>query len=317
MFEQIDRIVLHLHELETKIKESANKIRQERNCFGLEEGLIHNLFPITFNGGVGAVDSGLLAREVQGYDVVLTKTVGVNFVYNESKLVLANYYPSVSPTNKLHVQSSLNEHEILISRNLIRLNEEVKNAIELIERFKPEVVLIDGSLVPLPNDRPEEKSNLFDLYQELILNYKKLFATKSLIIGITKDSRSKRFVNSVGIDFANDTKLMNCLLNEDERSFAMSYSEKPTQITKDLENEIYCFYMRPLENDLPLRVEFLTKDFDKVASIVYSLSKISRSFAYPAALIEADLRAALNPLEMERFDRLNLTPLRRNNRPFR
>jgi hypothetical protein len=88
-------------------------------------------------------------------------------------------------------------------------------------------------------------------------------------------------------------------------------------VLKDLEAEIYFFYMRPLGDDTPIRVEFLTKEFDRVATIVQSLSKISRSYAYPAVLIEADLRAALNPIEMEKLDKLNLRPLRRNSRPFR
>ncbi|MFH2105900.1 MAG: DNA double-strand break repair nuclease NurA [Candidatus Micrarchaeota archaeon] len=317
MSEQIEQIILYLHELENKIDERAQLIRSKNPNSEIEKELIHMLGTEQMNYKICAVDSGLLAREAQGYDVVLTKTVGVSFVYQYSKLVSCKHHPSIAPETKLHVSHSLDEHEVLISRNLIRLNEEIENAIELVDKFSPDIVMIDGSLVPLPNDRPDEKSLLFENYKKTIENYKKLFAKNVMVIGVTKDTRSKRFAHEFGVEFCGDIGLMHHMLNENERTFAMTYSEKKTPVLKDLEAKIYFFYMRPLGDDTPIRVEFLTKEFDKVATIVQSLSKISRSYAYPAVLIEADLRAALNPIEMEKLDKLNLRPLRRNSRPFR
>ena len=77
-----------------------------------------------------------------------------------------------------------------------------------------------------------------------------------------------------------------------------------------------------------LRVEFVegTCDPQVLASLVMSLSRINRRYAYPAVLIEADMRAAMDPMEMERaYRRLfmkaggaqGVMKLRRDERPFR
>ena len=82
----------------------------------------------------------------------------------------------------------------------------------------------------------------------------------------------------------------------------------------------------PVAGDRPLRVEFLEgeKKYGEIIGVIASLSKINRNYAYPAVLIDADLRAAMDPLELERAKRSlslfagpELLQLRRNSRPFR
>ena len=92
-------------------------------------------------------------------------------------------------------------------------------------------------------------------------------------------------------------------------------------------------YLKPVKYDRPVRVDFLIpknenpKAFaEKLSTLVHSLSKLNRQYAAPAILIEADLRAAARPEEMEAlysriFSQIGMKPsilkLRRNDRPFR
>jgi hypothetical protein len=88
------------------------------------------------------------------------------------------------------------------------------------------------------------------------------------------------------------------------------------------------FYLKASEGDRPMRVEFVEgkRRFDEIASLVFSLSRISKNYAYPAILIEADMRAALDQAELDRVYgeivaktglRSSLMKLRRDSRPFR
>jgi hypothetical protein len=128
-----------------------------------------------------------------------------------------------------------------------------------------------------------------------------------------------------------DTTLADSLLQEGERTCVLPYSndvKKHPVLNSlgDYAQKIKLFYFKPSADDSPLRIEFLQseKSADGIASVISSLCSISKTFAYPAALIEADMCAALEPLEMEKIKRslFVLTggvsrPLRRQSRPFR
>lgn len=185
------------------------------------------------------------------------------------------------------------------------------------------------------------------------------------LAGVIKDSRSKRFIEIVakhtqaegaggkqaaqggagagpeqgapegetGLLHTTDSNFLFFLLQENERTCAFTYSASPAkhQILKDLgswSEKILSFYLKPVKDDRPLRVEFLSgqRTFDEIASFVHSLSKIHKAYAYPAVLIEADMRAALSPDEFDYaygslFSKLgmksSLMRLRRDSRPFR
>jgi hypothetical protein len=158
---------------------------------------------------------------------------------------------------------------------------------------------------------------------------------------VIKDSRSKRFIEIVSKRFqgepgflhTSDTNFLHFLLEAGERTCAFPYSSSPAkhQVLKDLgkwAEKILSFYLKPVEGDRPLRVEFLSgqKPFSEIAQLIYSISCLNKSYAYPAVLIEADLRAALGSEELERayaslFAKIGRTSailrLRRNSRPFR
>jgi hypothetical protein len=278
------------------------------------------------SASVCAVDGGLLSRRLHGADIAVVRSVGVNFVYEGSRLASFAHSPAKSPEPEIEMRDSLDEHESLSFRSLVRLRSELRCAIECVERFSPGALLLDGSLLPLPNDRPAEGSELGPLYSEVLSLYmglRKATSEKScLLIGVIKDSRSRKMARDLGFPCSDGT-LCGFLLDEGERSGEMPYyEEKPNKDLAALAENVSVFYMRPSALDLPLRIECAGADVGRAASLVYSLCSVSDSFAYPSILVEADMCAALEGKEMERIEGSlmslsGLRPLRRDSRPFR
>jgi len=279
------------------------------------------------NLSVCAVDGGLLAARMHGADIVLSRAVAVRFDYKASRPAAFGYHPGRNPPYDIHMDSSLDEGEALIFRSLIRLRMEIGCALESAELWSPGAVLLDGSLLPHPSDRPPPGSRLDGLYSEVAGLYSKLFTlceTRGIMLcGVVKDSRSRRLAKMHECDFA-DTVLCSRLLNQGEMTKPMPCHEEKGagDGQSPLDRRVSAFYLRPSEKDLPLRIEVFGSDCAGIASLVLSLSSISENYAYPAPLIEADMRAAMNPEELEAVESmmvslLGMRPLRRNSRPFR
>jgi len=277
---------------------------------------------------VCAVDGGLVAERMHGADIVISRAVGVNFRYENSMLEKFAYHPTKSPEPSLDLKNSLDEHEANVFRSLVRLKTELECAISSIDKFSPQIMLMDGSLLPLPSDRPEDDSELARSYKVLLSIYSKLFSVSKekgcMLCGVVKDSRARKLSEQMGFS-CSDTLLCGYLLKEGERTKSMPYYQGKKGVGKDilaLGEKISVFYLKPSEHDLPLRIEAYDCDVDNAASIIRSLSSISENFAYPAILIEADMCAAMDPKEIEGIESslLNLSgikALRRNSRPFR
>ena len=297
------------------------------------------------NGSVAAVDAGIAGEELHGFDFLVQRTVGVVFEYSGSRVKSHKYFPSALPPLDYDVRSGLDSHDVMWHKSLFRLKGELGCSQRIIEQHSPSYLLLDGSIAPLLSDKPPEDSEMRPLYDEVVAAYRSLYETawKSgcCLLGVIKDSRSKRFIeivgryaqNEEGFAHTTDTNFLYFLLEAGERTCAFTYSSKPTshQVLKDLgqwSEKILSFYIKPVKDDRPLRVEFLSgqKTFAEVASFAHSLSCSHKAYAYPAILIEADLRAALMPEDFERaygalFSKLgrssSLFRLRRNDRPFR
>lgn len=320
--------------MEERLNDLANGIRASRLELArgagaarkADPGLVAKVERTPVSLSVCAVDGGLLAHRMHGADIVVVRAVAVNFVYDGSALGSFSHHPGRNPPHEIEVRSSLDEHEANVFRSLIRLRSELSCALEALERYAPQLLLMDGSLLPLPSDRPSEDSELAPLFSEILALYERLFALSKekgcLLLGVIKDSRSRRLAKDLGFSCP-DTVLCEQLLEEGERTRGMPYSEeKGGKGIAMLAEGINAFYIKPSRNGLPLRIEVLGDGVDRAASLIFSLSAISENFAYPAILIEADLCAALDSTEMERIEsslsRLSgLRPLRRNSRPFR
>ncbi|VVB66216.1 NurA domain protein [Candidatus Gugararchaeum adminiculabundum] len=347
MYERLAEIVKGIEELERQRGELSERLRSKSELFpeALEKELTKKIEPKKLNLKVAAVDGGLLAQEFHGFDLVVARAVAVLFEYQDSLLAGHKYHPRAFAEVEIDVMSALESHDYNWHKGLFRLKKELEIACEGVEKFEPEFMLLDGSIVPLVSDKPADDSPVHGSYVQVISLYKKLYETCEkkgcTLAGVIKDSRGKRFVEILQKKFrderilekSSDTSLIHFLLKTGERTFAFNYSADPAknQVLRDLSEwgrKINAFYIKPVEKDRPLRVEFLDgkHSFDEIASVIYSLSRINKNYGYPAVLIEADMRAALDKVELERayrelFMKLgmrsSIMPLRRDSRPFR
>ncbi len=312
----------------------------------LEKELYYPVEAIPVGGKIAATDSGVAGEELHGFDFLLLRAVGVLFEYKNSRVVSHKYFPSALPKMEYDMRSGLDSHDVVWHKSLFRLKEELACSRKLIEAHSPDYLLMDGPIAPLLSDKPSEESEIRPLYDEVVQEYRMLYEaawkTGCCLLGVIKDSRSKRFIeivqkhsqNEPGFAHTTDTNFLFFLLEAGERTCAFSYASAPAkhQVLKDLgqwSEKILSFYLKPVKDDRPLRVEFLSgqKSFSEVACLVHSLSRLHKAYAYPAILIEADLRAALDDNEFERaygalFSKVgrgssSLLRLRRNTRPFR
>lgn len=347
MREKLAEIAESIKQLESSRKQLASSLRETKEAVfpdALEKQLIHRVSPIVFNGSVCAVDGGLLAQEFQGFDLVLSRAVGVLFNYDKSKLVSHKYFPSALPPTDFDAPISLDVHDFNLHKSLFRLKKEITCAVECVKKWKPNHLLLDGSLIPQISDKPSEDNELHQYYQEVVELHKQLYSAcadnNCLLAGVIKDSRGKRFIEIISravgesdvLAHSNDTSLLNSLLAPGERSFAFRYarSAREHQVLRDFAEfgeKLCVMYLKPVSDDRPLRIEFVSSpNIDSLASTLHTLSALNEKYAYPAVLIEADLRAALDSIELEQAYRdiitrtgfkPNALKLRRNNRPFR
>ncbi len=338
MLEKIREAAEHIKAMEKAMQEKASQLRNSGHVFteALEKNLVIPVQEISVNGKIASVDGGLLAQEMHGADVVIARAAAAVFEYKNSRLVSHEYFPNAFPEPDYDIKIGLDEREIMSFRSLFRLRKEIECAISVLESRKPTYLMMDGSLLPLTADKPLEESDVFYEYQKVVGLYKKLYSSANengcRLLGVIKDSRSKRFtdISRTVVDVhSSDTFFLNHLLKSGERTFSFKYTSdvKKHPITRDFGTDaagINAMYVKPVKEDVPLRVEFINQEYDEIASLVYSLSKINKNYAYPAILIEADLRAALDPIELERAMKslamhtgMRIAPLRRNSRPFR
>ncbi len=340
MLEQLRKAAECIAQIEGRRKGEAARVRalapkmQEM----LDGALVMPLEYGEVRGKVSAVDGGILNYEMHGADLLIGKAVSSTFTYGNGGLESYSYYPNAFPQPTYDVKTGLDEREVNWHRSIFRLNLEIQNALETARKERPGFLFLDGSVVPLMSDRPSEDSILFEDYLLLIKRYKELFKFCSesgvCIAGIVKDSRGKRVMEVLSRHTGEkcaDSVFLNHLLQEGERTCVLHYSSNPKQhaVLKDLGEwgeRIRIAYLKPVAGDRPLRVEFLegAKKYGEIIGVIASLSKINRNYAYPAVLIDADLRAAMDPLELERAKRSlslfagpELLQLRRNSRPFR
>ncbi len=316
------------------------------------ENFVEKSNKIIFNGKIAGVDSGFVSKRMSFLDLVLIRTCGVIFEYENSILKNADYFPSpvIFPEPVL-LKNGLEKDEEQQSISLERLKKEVELSIDIIEKYKPKYFFIDGSIVPQYQDKPRSDSKLTSDYTSIIDLFQKFYfiaeKNSTTLISTIEDSRGNRFKQllvehlkseKLNSDLSNssDSSILDYFLLNGERTFSFGYTKNSEThaILKDYLDEwsknIYAFYLKTTDFDKPLRVEFICKDknnlknmANEISSIVYNLSSLYKEYAYPSILIEADLRARLNDRDISLvYEKLidKLGPkmlLRRNSRPFK
>ncbi len=323
-----------------------------------EKKLIHSIGKINLeNLKVAGVDGGIVKQNLHGIDLILLRAVGVLFDYKNNKLASVQYYPDAIPSPiPIVTFDSFSDIEFEVNSNIERLKAEINTARETIEKFTPDILFLNGSVIPTYTERPAKDSTLFPAYQEMIDAYKKLFTTvrngSTILAGVVEDSRGSRFCDIVNkkilesvkgervddvkqlLNKTNDTNLLTYALQLNERTFVFKYSSHPDTHTvlrefgPETAHQIFTFYLRTAEWDRPVRVDFLgDKGIETVEKISQVLVATSGHGGYgmPSVIIEADQRARLseNDLQMFYSDILSKTgnlpgtfALRRNQRPF-
>lgn len=359
-FNEIVQRISSIERIRINITNSLRKINNKFKIGPNEEILdekIINSIVLTDNGKKSAVgvDGGIIKSSYHGLDMILTRAVAVNFVYENSKIKNVDYYPSSNPQpDPQIVMDSLSEIELSSCHNFVRQIMEVETAIEGIKKFKPDITLLDGSVIPHYVTKPDNPF-LKEYYKKLVERYKELFETvenqQTILAGVIEDSRGNRFcdilirrVTSVlqedfprekimVLEKTKDSNLLYYLLNKGERTCIFNYSQNPEAhpLIKEFKasNSFFSFYLKTVDFDRPLRIDFIASERQlEIANEVSNLLiKTSGHAGYglPAILIEADQRAKLDQRELELFyldlikkvgNVSSLFKLRRENRPF-
>lgn len=308
------------------------------------------------NVSVVGIDGGIIRKSCHGLDIFLMRACAVNFVYIKGKLHETNYFPSstIVPEPKI-VLEPFSENEMGLCHNFERQIMETSLATEAIKKLKPDIALLDGSVLP-SYAFPTENSSLREYYKEMIEKYIELFSvskeTGNILAGVVEDSRAVRFCEILKkrvlasmcsdlareleqiLDKTKDSNLLFYALNKGERTCLFNYSKNPemNHLLKEFEpfkKSFFSFYIKTVDFDRPLRVDLLSfgnplEEAKKISSLLMKTSKHS-GYGLPAVLIEADQRAKLNEKDIDIFyhDLLrrvgnvpSLFKLRRDIRPF-
>ena len=311
------------------------------------------------------VDGGFLKKEYHGAGIILRRAVATCFEYKNNKLEKVAYVPNRKPVPEpIIVGPEFSDAEFNQLASLKRVELELLVAISAIKKLKPNVLVMDGSIVPYPSNLPEKSSQVYSVFKGVINLFRKLYTectkNKILLVGAVEDSRGCKYCNlllqkeipsllktkvpgklktkiKANKDVLNnttDTLFLYYLLEIGERTAVMSYTDKASlPALKHLEGwakAIHVIYIKAVPFDRPLRLDFLaTKNVDqvadKIAAIIWQISKHNRLYSYPSVLIEADARAKLTEAEIAYFkaalnEKLGRNPslfdLRRELRPF-
>lgn len=344
----IQKIAEKIKNVEIERKKLSEMLRGAKT----DTKLFHMLKPLVIDDKkILAVDGGLIKRSLHGIDCLLLRTAGVCFHYKENKMTKVDYFPSKIPTPSMHIQESLSDIDWLYFSSVSRQIKEAETMIECIEKFQPDIALMDGPIVPHHSDKPSRSSPIFEEFQRLISTHKTLHKTVKqsdiVFAGIIEDSRSNRFCEYVKdilseshiqntlirmLDNCRDTILLYMLLNKNERSLLFEHSKNPDEhpVLNEFKHpeKFHDFYLKTALYDRPIKVDTIInneEEIDNLASMLLSISGQHSGYGLPVPLIEADNRAKLSEQDMENFysyltkytgNLPSVMKLRRDQRPF-
>jgi hypothetical protein len=316
-----------------------------------ETQLAHALKNNPLSGRMGGVDSGFASQSFYSIDLMMLRTCGVCMEYENGKMIQTKYLPETfSLPDPIVNTQGLEREEFHKFVSLTRLQAEIENATQLIQKHKLNICFLDGSLIPHPMDKPANDSSLMGEYHKTILKFVQLYETAEentcILIGAIEDSRSTRLgewiesnvgtISGIKQEKLHDAPLMEKVLHAQERSIVFPLTENIAKhaILQDFPEKwarkLYACYLKPSQWDYPLRIEFLCEAKDAsthaqaCAEIAFAQSKLHKEYAFPTVLIEADMHAGLKQEEVElvsdkilsKLGRHTIRMRRRDRRPF-
>ena len=300
---------------------------------------------------IAGVDGGIVKKSLHGFDLILARAAGVCFSFDNNKVASASYYPAKVPSPIPYTLESVTDMDFAYFASIIRQSLEVATARKCIEKFQPDILLMDGSIVPHYTTKPANVSAAFANYEELMANYQKLYKEARqagvILAGVVEDSRSDRLAGLIKndllakldhavipkvittLDKSRDTNLLYWTLERNERTYTFDYTTDLADhpILKDFEQKtFFSFYLKTAKWDRPVRVDFMEKEqADKLASVLLTISGQHSRYGFPSVLIEADNVAKLSEQELDNFysyilkyagNMPSIMKLRREQRPF-
>jgi hypothetical protein len=292
------------------------------------------------------VDGGIVKKSFHGIDLMLVRAVAVAFYYKGNKLSSTDYYPSSMPTPEPKVVvDPFSDLEFEVNSNIERQIKEVEVAREALEKFKPDILFLHGSIIPHYTFVPDKSSLLHVSYRRMIEAYQSLFdavkKSETVLAGVIEDSRGTRFCEIIGSEAlpehklvltrSKDSNVLAYALQAGERTVTFPYSSdvRTHPILREFKDadKVQTFYIKIGEFDRPVRIDFLAdkSDVDRKVSSVLSACAGHANYSIPSVLVEADQRSKLseNDLEIFYYDILvkagnlsSLLELRREGRPF-
>jgi hypothetical protein len=242
--------------------------------------------------------------------------------------VKVEYFPSLDPDPSIMIKKSMYSRiETSQAANLLRLTKEIEVATALLKFQKPDILFIDGSILPLSSDfNFLNPSSTF--IEELILNLKKhyqeflntLQKQKTFVMGIVKDSRSRSAVNVVKqileslvkqrpdqfkgyletFEDILDIQLFYHLLDQGYKSIWFP-QKLPTLFQTQGLLSWFC-YAKTIDDEFPVRLEIFTgaitaeilKNIELVLQIVYYTSQHNIGGGIPSVIIDVNDRVKIN-----------------------
>jgi len=321
---EIRKLAERVSETESKRKRFAGFLRD----INPETGIITKLEPDPLDDvKIVGIDGGISKKSLHGFDFMLVRAAGAFFHYRNGGLHNVDYFPSKLPMPKPFIMEALSDLDWAHSAAIERQDMEIMTAIKCIDKFQPDILLLDGSVVPHYSERPAKSSAVYARYSEMLDNYNRLYSkatkTGTILAGVIEDSRGMMFCNMIKsdvlskvehsvvtelihiLDKTRDTNMLFWALERGERSLVFPYSSRPEEhpVLKEMPafmDKIHSFYLKTAEHDRPVRVDVTDKDqIDKLASILLSISGQHSGYGIPVPLIEADNIVKLSDNEMD------------------
>ena len=362
-FQLVETLARMISDMENNRKKVGNFLKESNEFTELqtdeeitETKTIHPVEAADLGGlKIAGIDGGLVKKSFHGIDLMLLRAVGVIYDYTNGGLNV-HYYPEAipSPTPRA-INDPLDDLGFELNSNIERQMAEINTAIEVLEKYEPDMLLLNGSVIPHYTFVPEKGSFVYVNYESMINTYNRLFdamkSRKTILAGVIEDSRGTRFCEilnklmntnfdpnlpsefKIVLNNTKDTNLLTYALQHGQRTLIFPYSSEtekhPMLRNFPVAKQIMTFYIRTAEFDRPLRVDFLadkgTVDVvNRISSLLLAMASNS-SYGTPSVIVEADQRAKLSEHDLDIFyhDIMNKTgsiesllQQRRNQRPF-
>ncbi|MHA1785603.1 MAG: DNA double-strand break repair nuclease NurA [Candidatus Helarchaeota archaeon] len=326
--------------LEAKDQIYLNGLKEIVKQDVLEDFLFTKIESLPLNGlTIVGVDGGLINKSFNSIDLILLRGVACIFDYIDDKPNV-EYITSQFPIPEIKTNFlPLSRIESETYGSLERMKCEIDIALKAVKKKRADLLLLDGSIIPVPSDKPSPNSVLYKNYEMVINKYEELYEycleNQILLAGCIKDTRSRRFISILlkliphliqkhvefrrilELDYRQilsmmrDTDFLFRIMKEGERTTSITLAENPNShpILKDIDDrfckKLQVFYLKNVIGDLPIRIEFLNANckplptIDKIARTILSISNYYHEYGFPVPLIEADARAKLSEFDLE------------------